>query len=80
MKKSVKKVKQEKSKRSWNIFAIAGFIFAFLSWFSVLGIALSIIGIIETKRKQQKGRLFAIAGLIIGILVLIAKAYGKYFF
>ena len=39
MKKSVKKVKQEKSKRSWNIFAIAGFIFAFLSWFSVLGIA-----------------------------------------
>lgn len=82
MKKEVKKqkIKENKSNDSWNHFAIAGFIFAFLSWFSILGIALSIIGIIETKRKQQKGRSLAITGLIIGILVLIAKSYNFYIF
>ena len=78
MKKSVKNNKSKS--KPWNLFAIFGFIFSLLSWFSILGIALSIVGIIETKRKSQKGRAFAIAGLIIGILVLISKAYNKYFF
>jgi len=74
------KKKVKKAGKSWNLFAIFGFVLAFLSWFSVLGIALSIVGIIETKRKRQKGRLLAIVGLIVGILVLIAKAYNSYFF
>jgi len=74
------KKKVENKSKSWNIFAILGFIFAFLSWFSVLGIALSIVGIIETKKNKQKGRGFAIAGLIIGIIVLIARAYNYYIF
>jgi len=74
-----KKVKLNKEKK-WNLFAVFGFICAFLSWFSVLGIALSIVGIIETKRKKEQGRTLAIAGLIIGILVLIAKSYNIYFF
>ena len=79
MKKRVKQ-KQEVITRSWNLFSVLGFIFAFLSWFSVLGIALSMVGIIETKRKKQKGRILAIAGLIVGIIVLVLKAYGIYFF
>jgi hypothetical protein len=71
-----KKVKDQRKKLNgtWNIFAILGFIFSFISWFSILGIALSIVGIIETKKNKQKGRTLAIAGLIIGIIVLIAKA------
>lgn len=74
-----KKVRQTR-KEVWNIFAILGFIFSFLSWFSILGIALSIVGIIETKRKKQSGRGLAIAGFIIGTIVLILKAYNLYFF
>jgi cytochrome c biogenesis protein CcdA len=78
MKKRDKKNKQKTKK--WNLFSIFGFILSFLSWFSILGIALCIVGIIETRRKKQKGRILAIAGLIIGILVLIAKSYNNYFF
>lgn len=77
MKKSVKN-QREKLKGTWNIFAILGFIFAFFSWFSILGIALSVVGIIETKKNKQKGRTLAIAGLIVGIVVLIAKSYHRF--
>jgi len=75
-----KRSKKNQKVKKWNLFAVFGFILAFLSWFSILGIALCIVGIIETKRKKQKGRTLAIAGLIIGILVLISKSYNTYLF
>jgi cytochrome c biogenesis protein CcdA len=78
MKKRSKNINQKEKK--WNLFAICGFILSFLSWFSILGIALCIVGLIETKKKKQRGRVLAIVGLIIGIIVLISKSYNTYFF
>lgn len=75
MKKRKKTNQKTKKQVKWNYFAIFGFILAFLSWFSILGIAFSIIGIIETRKRKQKGRILAIAGLIIGIIDLVWKAY-----
>jgi len=75
-----KRSKKNQKVKKWNLFAIFGFVLSFLSWFSILGIALCIVGIIETKKEKQKGRTLAIAGLIIGILVLISKAYNTYLF
>lgn len=67
-----------------NGLAIAGFIISLVAcclWFfsmltyarfacAVVGIVLSSIGMSQTKIKNQKGRGFAIAGLIIGIIAL----------
>ena len=69
-KRNVKSKQKKEVKKKFNIFAIIGFVMSFLGWFSILGIAFSIVGIIEAKRKNQRGRGLAIAGLIIGIIVL----------
>jgi cytochrome c biogenesis protein CcdA len=72
--KNIKTKQKKEIKKQFNIFAIIGFVMSFLSWFSILGIAFCIIGIIEAKRKNQKGRTLAIVGLIIGIIVLYATS------
>ena len=69
-KRNVKSKQKKEVKKKFNIFAIIGFVMSFLGWFSILGIAFSIVGIIESKRKNQRGRGLAIAGLVIGIIVL----------
>ena len=53
-----------------NIFAILGFIFAFIPGISIVGIVFSIIGIINAK-KTGKLKGMAIAGLILSIIFTI---------
>ena len=55
--------------QSWSIFSVIGFILSFFGLLSLIGIILSAIGISETENGKKLGRGFAIAGLIIGIIV-----------
>jgi hypothetical protein len=52
-----------------NSWAIVGFIFAFL--FPLLGLIFSIISLSEIKKKNEKGRGLAIAGIIVSIAFMI---------
>ncbi len=52
-----------------NVYAVLGFIFAFLPFLSLLGFVFSIIGLISAKKKGKKG--LAIAGLILSALSVI---------
>ncbi|MBU5455321.1 DUF4190 domain-containing protein [Caproiciproducens sp. MSJ-32] len=61
-----------------NALAITGFILGLISWFlnffgivAILAIIFSAISFSQIKRKNQKGKVFAIIGLISGIANLI---------
>jgi len=58
------------AKNKWSGMAIAGFVVSFFWFLSILGIIFSLIGLSQTKHNKQKGRGFAIAGLIISIISL----------
>tara|TARA_Y100000310_G_C20430131_1_gene691072 strand:+ start:49 stop:288 length:240 start_codon:yes stop_codon:yes gene_type:complete len=71
-----KSVKKSEGKINFNKMAIAGFVLAFLSWFAILGIVLSIVALLEIKKSNHRGRRLAIGGIIIGSLVIIGTATG----
>lgn len=52
---------------------IAGFVLAFLGPLSIVGIILSIVGLVKSRGAGQKNGL-ALAGIIVGILVLLGTA------
>jgi hypothetical protein len=54
-----------------NGLAIAGLILAFL--IAPVGFILSIIALIQTRKRQQKGRGLAIAGVIVSVLSMLAS-------
>ncbi|GII25228.1 DUF4190 domain-containing protein [Planosporangium mesophilum] len=54
-----------------NGLAIAGLILAFL--IAPVGFVLSIIALIQTRKRQQKGRGLAIAGVIVSVLSMLAS-------
>src|SRR5690349_17454880 len=59
----------------WSGFAIAGFVLALLGIWgvgSVLGIIFSVIGRNRARRTGQRGEGLAIAGIVIGIVTLLA--------
>lgn len=53
-----------------KVWGIVGFILAFLPFLSLVGIILSIVGLVKSKRAGMSNGL-AIAGIIIGTIVLI---------
>lgn len=56
-----------------NKFALLGFIFSALSLFlpPALGMAFSIVGLVQIKKRGQRGKGFAIAGIILSAIALI---------
>ncbi len=62
-----------------NGLAIAGLILAFLMW--PIGLILSIVALVQTRRRNQKGRGLAIGGIVVSVLagvlsiVLIVAAF-----
>jgi hypothetical protein len=68
-------------RRSTNGLAIAGFILAFLM--APVGLILSVVGLIQAGRRQQKGKVLAGAGIVISLLsialvsVVFVMAAGK---
>ncbi len=68
-------------KVSYNTMCVLGFtlsgislIFDFQGLLSIAGIVLSVLGLINYKRKNEKGKTFAIFGIIIGVASLIITA------
>ena len=56
--------------KTTNGLSIAGFILAFLA--PLIGLILSIFGLVQAKKRNQKGRGLAIAGIVISIILTIA--------
>ena len=59
-----------------NKFALIGFVLSLISTFIYggflwLGIIFSIIGLIDCKRKNQKGKAFANAGIVISVIYIV---------
>jgi uncharacterized membrane protein len=52
-----------------NVWALLGFIFAFVA--PILGLIFSIIALVQIKKTGERGRGFAIAGLIIAIVFFV---------
>lgn len=58
------------ARRGTNGIAIAGFVLAFFA--NVLGLILSIVGLVQARKRDQGGRGLAIAGIIISSLSILA--------
>jgi hypothetical protein len=69
--KAERKVSEKELQREFNNLAIIGFVLSCLSWFAVIGIPLDIIALVQIKRKNHRGKELAIAGIIIGVIILI---------
>lgn len=59
-----------------NKFALAGLILSIISIFTNglflwLGLIFSIVGLIDCKRKNQKGKAYAIVGIVISVIYII---------
>ncbi len=69
---SNKNQKNSQDTQKTNAMAIVGFIFAFL--LPLIGLILSIIGLVQINKKGQKGKGLAIAGIIVSVFVAIFHA------
>lgn len=69
---SNKNQKNSQETQKTNAMAIVGFIFAFL--LPLIGLILSIIGLVQINKKGQKGKGLAIAGIIVSVFVAIFHA------
>lgn len=52
--------------RPWNAWAIAGFIVSFFA--GIIGVVLSIIGLVQIDKRNERGRGLAIAGIVVGAI------------
>ena len=58
-----------------NAFAIAGFTVSMISWLccglpAIVGLILSIIGLVECNKKEEEGKGLAIAGIITSAIIV----------
>ncbi len=59
---------------SYNVLSIIGFILAYVM--PIVGLIVSIIGLVQLNRKKQKGRVLAILGIIISSLIMVISIIG----
>lgn len=67
-----------------NGLAIAGFVCSIVGWFccgitSIIGLILSIVALSQIKNRQEGGKGLAIAGIVIGGIVMISVPLGVIF-
>lgn len=72
----------EKKKKKLNVLSLVGFILSLVSllldlWgtVAIAGLVCSVIGIVQIKNAEQKGRGFAIAGICVSVGSLIYAVY-----
>lgn len=58
-------------RRPTSASAVAGFVFSLLGPLAPLGLAFSIIGLFQTRDGQVGGRVFAVLGTVLGVLVSV---------
>ena len=72
-------------KSQYNTLCVIGFAVSCISFFinpsglcAIAGIILSIIGMLDAKKKYEKGKVFAILGVFIGAVVIVLTAVWMY--
>lgn len=70
--------KNESENNKTSILAIISLIFSIIFW--PIGLILSIIALVKIKKSKQKGKGFAIASLVISIILLLLTVAGAIFF
>ena len=64
-----------------NGLAVAGFVCSIVGWFccgitSIIGVILSIVALSQIKNRQEGGKGLAIAGIVIGGIVMVSVPLG----
>ena len=64
-----------------NGLAVAGFVCSIVGWFccgitSIIGVILSIVALSQIKNRQEGGKGLAIAGIVIGGIVMVSAPLG----
>lgn len=54
----------------WNVLSVVSFVLALVG-FNVIAIILGVIGLSQIKARGERGRGFAIAGIIIGAIAIV---------
>lgn len=76
--KQNKKTKSRKARASVNIISLIGFALSIVSFFlnffgltSLISGLISVVGFFEVKESGEKGKIFAILGIVVSVLTLI---------
>jgi len=70
-------------KKEFNIWAIFGIIIGILSfiyWFSVIGIIVNAIALIQISKNKQRGKIIAIIGIVLSLIFLLLRVSGIFSF
>lgn len=75
-------MKQEVNKKFsiWAIFGIIAGILSFMYWFSIIGVVLNIVALIQISKSKQKGKTLAVIGLVLSAIFLLLVASGMFSF
>lgn len=68
--------------QSWNVLSILGFVFVLTFFLAPIGLILSIIGAVQAGKRNEKGKGFAIAGIVIGSIAsfLLVSVVGLFMY
>lgn len=64
----------------WAIIGIIAGILSFMYWFSIIGVVLNIIALIQISKSKQKGKSLAVIGLILSAIFLFLTLSGMFSF
>ena len=75
-------MKQEVNKKFsvWAIIGIIAGVLSFMYWFSIIGVVLNIVALIQISKSKQKGKILAIIGLVLSAIFLLLRASGMFSF
>ncbi len=88
VKEKSKKEKPKKEKKSFNVFAIIGFVLSLVCCFAatkatvlipLAGLVFSIVALVQIKRSAQRGKGLAIAGVILGSITTVIAVVAAIF-
>ena len=75
-------MKQEVNKKFsvWAIIGIIAGVLSFMYWFSIIGVVLNIVALIQISKSKQKGKILAIIGLALSVIFLLLRISGMFSF
>ncbi len=79
-KKKQNRVWVDESKQDYNMFCVMGFAISLVTFYfehngivSLIGAIVSLIGILQYRKKHERGLVFAVVGLAVGIISFIQQ-------
>ena len=64
----------------WAIVGIIAGVLSFMYWFSIVGVGLNIVALIQISKTKQRGKVLAIVGLVLSSIFLLLRASGMFSF